>query len=360
MKSYNKNVIKMLFNFFIILQTKPKGEKMKKIIAGLSLAAISTFAWTINGTGSSFQYPVNKAWIKGFYQQTGNKVNYTATGSGTGIKEIEARHVDFGGTDKPLTPWTLKKYHLAQFPIVIGGITLAYNIPGVHKLKLSEIAIEGIVLGTIQYWDNPWIAKYNPNEKLPHKKIIFVHRSDKSGTTFNFTYYLSRLSSLWFRHYGVHKYINWPTDAQGRGIAGKGNFGVSAAIKANPYSIGYVDYADAVKNGLNLAIVQGADGKFYKATPKNFAEGAAYGGFSPKNDFFKLIAYPKRGYPILAPTFDLVHYDDPATAKKVTQFYNYAYDHDEMAAKLGYIPLPSSVKALVRKYWEEKGIAPQQ
>ncbi|WP_024789343.1 phosphate ABC transporter substrate-binding protein PstS [Lebetimonas sp. JH292] len=332
---------------------------LKKLAFGVVLGA-SAFAWTINGTGSSFQYPVNKAWIKGFYSETSNRVNYTATGSGTGIKEIEVRHVDFGGTDKPLTPRTLRKYHLAQFPTVIGGITLAYNIPGVHSLKLSEIAIEGIALGSIQYWDNPWIAKYNPNEKLPHKKIIFVHRSDKSGTTFNFTYYLSKLSTTWFHHFGVHKAVNWPTDAQGRGVAGKGNFGVSTAIKTNPYSVGYVDYADAVKNGLNLAEVQGKDGAFYAATPANFAKGAAYGGFSLKNDFFKLIAYPKKGYPILAPTFVLVHYDDAKTAKRVTSFFSYAYDHDEVASKLGYIPLPSNVKALVKKYWVEKGISPEK
>jgi len=330
---------------------------MKKFIAGLTLAAVTSFAWTINGTGSSFQYPVNKQWIKGFYSETGNKVNYTATGSGTGIKEIKARHVDFGGTDKPLSPRDLRKNHLAQFPIVIGGITLAYNIPGVKNLKLSEVAIEGIVLGTIQYWDNPWIVKYNPNAKLPHKKIIFVHRSDKSGTTFNFTYYLSKLSSVFFHNFGVKKIINWPTDAQGRGVAGKGNFGVSAAIKTNPYSIGYVDYADAVENKLNLAIIQGRDKEFYAPTPANFAKGAAYGGFSLSNDFYRLIAYPKKGYPILAPTFDLVHYDSKK-AKEVTAFFSYAYDHDEVAKKLGYVPLPSNVKAMVRKYWKLKGINP--
>jgi len=330
---------------------------MIKKLAISSLVAISAFAWSITGTGSSFQYPVNKVWIKGFYEKSGNRVNYTATGSGTGIKEIIAKHVDFGGTDKPLSPTKLRENKMAQFPLVIGGITLAYNIPGVKKLKLSEIAIEGIVLGTIQYWDNPWITKYNPDAKLPHKKIIFVHRSDKSGTTFNFTYYLSKLSSTWFYHFGVAKIINWPTDAQGRGIAGKGNFGVSAAIKTNPYSIGYVDYADAVKNGLNLAIIQGRDGKFYAPTPENFAKGAEYAEFSKDNDFYKLIAYPKHGYPILAPTFDLVH-TDSKKAKYVTAFFNYCYDHDEVAKKLGYVPLPSNIKAMVREYWQEKGIAP--
>lgn len=329
---------------------------MKKFIAGLTIAAVSSFAWTINGTGASFPYPVYKQWIKGYYQESGNKVNYTPTGSGTGIKEVAARHVDFGGTDKPLSPRTLKKAKLYQFPTVVGGIVLSYNIPGVNKLKLSEAAIEGIVLGTIQYWDNPLIVKYNPDAKLPHKKIIFVHRSDKSGTTFNFTYYLSKMSSIWRKYYGARKLINWPTDEQGRGIAGKGNFGVSAAIKTNPYSIGYVDFADALKNNLKMATIQARDGKFVEPTPENFAKGAAYAGFSPKNDFYKVIAYPKKGYPIIAATFILLPKEKVNNNKKVTEFFSYAYDHDEVASKLGYIPLPSSVKAEVKKYWQQKGI----
>ncbi len=333
---------------------------MKKFIAGLTLAAVSSFAWTVNGTGATFPYPVYKQWIKGFYQESGNKVNYTGTGSGTGIKEVVARHVDFGGSDKPLTPQVLKKAKLYMFPTVVGGITLAYNIPGVNNLKLSEAAIEGIVLGTIQYWDNPVIVKYNPNANLPHKKIIFVHRSDKSGTTFNFTYYLSKMSTIWRKYYGAKKAINWPTDEQGRSIAGKGNFGVSAAIKTNPYSIGYVDYADAVKNGLHLATIQGRDGRFYAPTPDNFSKGAAYAGFDPKQDFYKIIAYPKHGYPIIAATFILLPKEKTETNKKVTAFFNYGYNHDEMASKLGYIPLPSSVKAQVRKYWKEHGIAPAE
>ncbi len=332
---------------------------MKKIIAGLALAVVSSFGWSVNGTGATFPYPVYKQWIKGFYDLTGNKVNYTGTGSGTGIKEVALRHVDFGGSDKPLSPKTLKKAKLYQFPTVVGGIALAYNIPGVNNLKLSEAAIEGIVLGTIQYWDNPIIAKYNPNEKLPHKKIIFVHRSDKSGTTFNFTYYLSKMSNVWRKHYGARKLINWPTDEQGRGIAGKGNFGVSAAIKTNNYSIGYVDYADALKNNLKMATIQGRDKKFYAPTPENFEEGAAHAGFDPKRDFFKVIAYPKKGYPIIAATFILLPKEKTDTNKKVTTFFNYAYDHDEVAKKLGYVPLPSNVKAMVRSYWKDHDIKPQ-
>jgi len=332
---------------------------MKKLILGAIIAATS-FAYTVNGTGASFPYPVYKQWIKGFYQATNNRVNYTATGSGTGIKEVAVRHVDFGGSDKPLSPNILRKAKLYQFPTVVGGIVFGYNIPGVNNLKLSESAIKGIVLGNIKYWDNPLIVKYNPNAKLPHKKIIFVHRSDKSGTTFNFTYYLSKMCMTWRKRFGARKLINWPTDAQDRGIAGKGNFGVSAAIKTNNYSIGYVDYADAKKNGLKMATVQAADGSFTAPTPQNFAKGAAFAGFDYKKDFYKIIAYPKKGYPIIAATFILLPKEKANTDKKVTQFFNYGYKHDEMASKLGYIPLPSSVKAQIKKYWSDKGISPSK
>jgi len=331
---------------------------MRKFVLG-ALVAVSSFAYTINGTGASFPYPVYKQWIKSYYKATGNKVNYTATGSGTGIKEVARRHVDFGGSDKPLTPSTLKKGKLYQFPTVVGGIVFGYNIPGVKTLKLSSSAIKGIVLGNIKYWDNPEIVKNNPEAKFPHKKIIFVHRSDRSGTTFNFTYYLSKMSNEWRKKFGARKLINWPTDAQGRGIAGKGNFGVSAAIKTNQYSIGYVDYADAKKNGLKMAVVQSADGKFVAPTPENFAQGAKYAGFDPKKDFYKIIAYPKKGYPIIASTFILLPMEKTKNNKKVTEFFEYAYKNgDKSASRLGYIPLPENVKAQIRKYWQEKGIAP--
>ena len=235
---------------------------------------------------------------------------------------------------------------------------MAYNIPGVENLKLSEAAIEGIVIGAIQYWDNPLIVKYNPNAKLPHKKIIFVHRSDKSGTTFNFTYYLSKMSKIWRKYYGARKLINWPTDEQGRGIAGKGNFGVSAAIKTNAYSIGYVDYADALKNNLKMATIQARDGKFVTPTPKNFALGAAYAGFNMKKDFYKVIAYPKHGYPIIASTFILLPKEKILKDKQVTAFFKYAFTRgDSAASKLGYIPLPKNVKEEIFKYWQEKGIS---
>ncbi len=323
------------------------------LIGGIAFSAAQA-ATTIEGTGASFPYPVYKAWIKDYYKATGNQVNYSPTGSGTGIQEISARHVDFGGSDKPLTPAELKKKGLYMFPTVVGAITFAYNLPGIDNLKLSEAAISGILLGNIEYWDAATIAKDNPGVKLPHEKILFVHRSDKSGTTFNFTYYLSKMNSVWRRHYGAKKAVNWPMKNR---IAGKGNFGVSTAIETNKYSIGYVDYADAVKNHLKMAAIEDKTGQFIAPKPENFVKAAGSANLNPKNDFYSIIAYPKSGYPMVAATFILLPKEKQDKNKAVTAFFDYSYKNgDAAAAKLGYVPLPASVKKKIRTYWTEKGI----
>ncbi|MBD3820833.1 MAG: phosphate ABC transporter substrate-binding protein PstS [Thiotrichales bacterium] len=328
---------------------------MKKLmLTGLLAAVFSTsaMAWTIEGTGSSFQYPANKAWAKEFYDQTGNKVNYSPTGSGAGIKSVVARQVDFGGSDKPLKPSELHKAKLAQFPIAIGAITFSYNVPGVSNLRLSEKSISGIMLGEITYWDDASLKHDNPGANLPHKKILFVHRSDKSGTTYGFTYYLSKMNKTWHKKFGAKKALDWPMPYT---IAGKGNFGVATALKTNPYSIGYVDYADAVKNELNLAVIENKAKKFVKAEPAAFAEGAAYADLDPKKDFYANIQYPDSGYPIMAATFSLVPLEN-AKKTDVGKFYDFAYKNPEIASKLGYVPIPKSVVAKIKGYWKEKGI----
>ncbi len=326
----------------------------KHILAGLMIAAVSApaLAVTIEGTGSSFQYPANKAWSRLYFDKTGNKVNYSPTGSGAGIKEVSARHVDFGGSDKPLKPAVLKKKNLSQFPIAIGAITLAYNIPGVSNLKLSESAISGILLGNIEYWDAYTIKRDNPDLNLPHKKVLFIHRSDKSGTTFGFTYYLSKMNTVWRSHYGAKKAINWPMKNH---IAGKGNFGVSTAIKTNAYSIGYVDYADAVSNKLHMASIENRAHKFSSPTPAAFATGAKYADLNPEKDFYANIEYPKSGYPIMTATFVLVP-NDSDKKKQVADFYTFALSHPETASALGYVALPPAVVTKVETYMTDKGM----
>jgi len=328
--------------------------KRKIFVLGCALALTSStlFAGTIEGTGSSFQFPANKAWAKNYYKETGNKVNYSPTGSGAGIKEVTARHVDFGGTDKPLKPAVLKKRHLSQFPIAIGAITFSYNIPGVDSLKLSEPAIKGITMGDIKYWDAAEIVRVNQGVNLPHKKILFVHRSDKSGTTFAFTYYLSKMNHAWAKRFGAKKAVNWPMQNR---VAGKGNFGVSTAIKTNTYSIGYVDYADAVSNELNIAAIENKEHKFVKAVPATFATGAQYADLDPRKDFYANIQYPASGYPIMAATFVLVP-DESDKKKAVGAFYRYAYAHPDTISALGYVALPAAVVEKVETYMSKEGM----
>jgi len=329
---------------------------MKKALAlGLLGLTIGTAAYAakIEGTGSSFAYPAYKAWSKAYYDETGNQVNYTPTGSGSGIKEVIARHVDFGGSDKPLKPKALKKKGLVMFPTAIGAITFAYNVDGVSDLKLSEAAISGIMLGNIEYWDDEFIARDNAEVKLPHEKILFVHRSDKSGTTFAFTYYLSKMNKEWRKKFGAKKVVDWPSQNR---IAGKGNFGVATAIKSNPFSIGYVDYADAKKNKLDMAIIENREKAFVKPTPGSFEAAAIYADLDPKKDFYANIAYPPKGYPVVTATFALVP-QDGKKSKEVIKFFEYALTKkNKLIEEVGYVALPDEVIKKIQGYWEAKGL----
>ncbi len=336
---------------------------MKKLItAGLvSLVALSTAnADVIRGSGATFPYSVYQAWIKTYNKETGVRIDYVGEGSGAGIKHITARQTNFGGSDKPLTPRALKKAKLYQFPSVVGAIAMAYNVPGVNHLRLSRAAISEIALGHIKYWDNKLIQNANPNIKLPHKKLTFVHRADGSGTTFNFTYYLSRANMEWRKHFGAKKTIHWPGDHH---VGGKGNPGVGALIKQTPYSVGYMDYADAKSNNIKMATLENREGYFVKPTLKNFQAAAAHAKFSPKWDFYSIIADPmgKTSYPIVAATFILLPKEATATNKKVTAFFDWAYKNGaETAAKLGYVPLPTSLTNKIRAYWKAHNIAPSK
>lgn len=333
---------------------------MKKIV---TLALASALAATtlsaseiIKGSGASFPYSVYQKWIKAYNKDTGVKVDYIKKGSSKGIKDAKARAVDFAGTDKPLSPKTLQANKLYQFPAVVGAITMAYNIPGVSDLKLTRAAIAEIALGNIKYWDNEIIASVNPGVKLPHKEMTFVHRADGSGTTYNFTYYLSKSNSEWKNNFGAKKSLSWPGDHH---IGGKANSGVAALIKQTPYSIGYIDYADAKSNSIDMASVQNKEGYFIKPTLKAFQTAAAKASLNPKKDFYAMVADPsgKGAYPIIASTFILVPSEKPEMNKKVTAFYDWNYKNGQKIAEgLGFVPLPDSLTAKIRKYWEDKGI----
>jgi len=310
----------------------------------------------IKGSGASFPYSVYQKWIKAYNKQTGIKVDYIKKGSSKGIKDASSRAVDFAGTDKPLSPKTLKQNKLYQFPAVVGAITMGYNLAEIKNLRLSRKAIVSIAAGKVKYWDDKVIKESNPKTNLPHKKLTFVHRADGSGTTYNFTYYLSKVSKGWRKAYGAKKSLNWPGDQH---IGGKTNSGVAALLKQTTYAIGYIDYADAKNNSIAMASVQNKTGKYITPTLKSFQIAAAKATLDPKKDFYSIIADPSgaESYPMVAATFILVPAEKQAKNKKVTKFYEWCYsDGQEIAKSLGFVPLPDALTNKIKTYWDAKGI----
>ncbi len=331
----------------------------KMLITALvgTLAATTIYASEIiKGSGASFPYSVYQKWIKAYNKETGIKIDYIKKGSSKGIKDAKARAVDFAGTDKPLSPRALKAAGLYQFPAVVGAITMGYNLPEVKNLKLSRKAIVAIAAGKVKFWDDKVIAQANPNIKLPHKALTFVHRADGSGTTYNFTYFLSKVSKGWRKAYGAKKSLSWPGDQH---IGGKTNSGVAALLKQTTYSVGYIDYADAKNNDIKMAAIENKAGNYIKPTLKSFQIAASKAKLDPKKDFYAIIADPSGAdsYPILAATFILVPSEKPQANKDVTKFFRWCYtDAQEIAKDLGFVPLPKSLTTKIETYWDAKGI----
>jgi len=330
---------------------------LKKVIVtavAASVALTAVHADELKGRGASFPGPVYKAWTAAYFAATGNKVNYTPTGSGDGIKSIKKRMVDFAGSDKPLKPESLRKAKLYMFPAVVGSIVLAYNLEGVKdgELKLSRAAVDAIFNGKAAYWDDAIITKDNAGIKLPHAPITTCVRADKSGTTFNFTYFLNKINP-------EVKVSKKPTWKAAKVVAGKSNSGVSANIQQIKGSIGYIEYSYKTKLGLPAAQIENKEGKFINPTVASFQDAAKYASWTAANDFYAVIGDPAgaTSYPIVAATFILLPEEKAEMNKQVTAFFNWAYENgDKAAADLGYVPLPKETKDAIRGYWSAKGI----
>ncbi|CAA6820918.1 MAG: Phosphate ABC transporter, periplasmic phosphate-binding protein PstS (TC 3.A.1.7.1) [uncultured Sulfurovum sp.] len=322
------------------------------LISSLTLTAVT--ADELKGRGASFPGPIYKAWTSEYYAATKNQVNYTPTGSGDGIKSIKKRMVDFAGSDKPLKPKALKKGKLYMFPTVVGSVVLSYNIDGIKdgELKLSRAAIAGIFSGSITHWDDKAITAQNADLKLPNEPITVAVRADKSGTTFNFTYFLNQLDE----NIKVSKKPKWKA---AKVIAGKSNSGVSANIQQIKNSIGYIEYSFKEKLGLAAAQIENKEGKYINPTLESFQDAAKYASWTADNDFYAVIADPKgeTSYPIVAATFLLLPTEKMETNKQVTAFIDWAYTNgDKAATDLGYVPLPKETKDAIRAYWADKGV----
>ncbi|HIQ47265.1 MAG TPA: phosphate ABC transporter substrate-binding protein PstS [Sulfurovum sp.] len=325
-------------------------KKLVSTALAVSVACTALSADDIKGRGASFPGPVYKAWTADYFAATGKKVNYTPTGSGDGVKSIKKRMVDFAGSDKPLKADKLKKAKLFMFPSVVGSIVLAYNLEGVKdgELKLSRAAVDAIFSGKANFWDDAIITKDNAGLKLPHEPITVAVRADKSGTTFNFTYFLNKINP----EFKVSKKPKWKA---AKVVAGKSNSGVSANIQQIKNAIGYIEYSYKIKLGLPAAQIENKEGKFINPTVASFQDAAKYATWTAENDFYAVIGDPvgATSYPIVAATFILLPVEKTEMNKEVTAFMDWAYTHgDKAAADLGYVPLPSETKDAIRAYWE--------
>jgi phosphate transport system substrate-binding protein len=288
------------------------------------LFASSVYA-QITGAGATFPYPVYAKWADAWNKATGNRINYQSIGSGAGIKQILARTVTFGASDMPLSDAVLKKENLFQFPTVIGGVVIVYNIEGVatNELKLTDKTLADIFLGKIKTWNHPDLVKLNPNLKLPNTAINVVRRSDGSGTTFIFTRYLSRINEEWRTKVGTGTAVEWPV-----GVGARGNEGVAANVRQTRNSIGYVEYAYAKQNNISYSTLN---------------------GILPG-----IKSFQSDEWPIAAATYIIMHRkpSNPQDQRLALEFFLWAYRNgDAMALELDYVPLSEEEKNRITKDW---------
>jgi phosphate transport system substrate-binding protein len=332
--------------------------KLKQLFISLTAAISVAYASTsqatdITGAGATFPYPVYAKWADAYKTQTGIGLNYQSIGSGGGIKQIEAKTVDFGASDMPLKPEDLEKNGLMQFPTVIGGVVPVINVAGIEagKLKLDGTTLADIFLGKITKWNDPAIAALNKDMKLPDADITVVHRSDGSGTSFVFTNYLSKVSAEWKSTVGEGTAPNWKA-----GVGGKGNEGVAANVQHIKGTIGYVEYAYALQNKMNHVQMKNRDGQFVQPEAASFKAAAAGAQWDKAPGFYEILTDEagKASWPISGATFILMHkvQDKPETGKEVLKFFEWAYEKgDKLATDLDYVPLPDSVVKLIRAAW---------
>ena len=327
--------------------------KMTLAAAALAFSSWAANAADISGAGATFPYPVYAKWADAYKKETGVGLNYQSIGSGGGIKQIKAKTVTFGASDAPLPGKELDESGLAQFPMVMGGIVPVVNLDGI---KPGELVIDGptlakIFLGDIRSWDDAAIAKLNPKAKLPKQAIAIVHRSDGSGTTYNFTYYLSDVSPEWKSKVGTNTAVQWPG-----GIGAKGNEGVANNVAQTKGSIGYVEYAYAKQNKLTSTNMINKAGKTVAPTAEAFQAAAANADWKSQPGYGVILANQPgdKSWPMTAATWILLYKKptDPANVTEALKFFAWAYAKGaKMAEELDYVPMPANVVSDIQKMW---------
>ncbi len=324
--------------------------------AAVMLASSGVQAAEISGAGATFPYPIYAKWAEAYKAKTGVALNYQSIGSGGGIKQITNKTVDFGASDMPLKPDHLAKLGAVQFPTVMGGVVPVVNVEGVKPgaMKLTGPVLADIYLGKVTKWNDPEIAKLNPDVKLPDQAIAVVHRSDGSGTTFIFSHYLSQVSPEWKSKVGENTSLEWPA-----GIGGKGNEGVAANAGRTAGAIGYVEYAYAMQNHMSYVMLQNKDGNFVAPKAEAFQAAAAGADWKGTPGFTVLLTdEPGAGsWPISGATFIIMYKKQakPETANHVLDFFSWAYKNgDKLAMSLDYVPMPDKVVGLIQDMWKSE------
>ncbi|MFK3970796.1 phosphate ABC transporter substrate-binding protein PstS [Pseudomonas sp. NPDC087358] len=334
----------------MILLTK---QRLSLLLASMCLTGMA-HATDVTGAGSSFVFPVISKWSQDYSKDAAHRINYQSIGSGGGIAQIKAATVDFGASDAPLSADDLKAAGLGQFPSVIGGIVPVVNLEGIgaNGMKLSGQVLADIFQGKITKWNDPALVALNAGVKLPETAITVVHRSDGSGTSFNFTSYLSKVSDAWKSGPGTGSAVQWPV-----GVGGKGNEGVSAYVKQIKGSIGYVEYSYATQNKIAYTQLENAAGKFIKPDAKAFAAAADTADWASAKDFNLIMtnAPGDAAWPITATTW-IIMYKQPKNAEKsqaAFDFFKWSLEKGQTQAEsLEYVALPKSLVSKIEDYWK--------
>ncbi|RXV65831.1 phosphate ABC transporter substrate-binding protein PstS [Burkholderia stabilis] len=320
----------------------------------LALVAVAAHAADITGAGSTFAAPIYTKWADAYKKSGGGKVNYQGIGSSGGLKQINAKTIDFAGSDAPLKDDELAKQGLFQFPTVVGGVVPVVNVPGMKPgtLTLSGPVLGDIYLGKIKKWNDPAIAALNPKVKLPDTDIAVVRRADGSGTSFIWTNYLSKVNGEWKSKIGEGTTVNWPT-----GTGGKGNDGVAAFVQRLPGAIGYVEWAYAKKNNMVYTALKNSTGSVVEPKTETFKAAAAGANWS--KSFYQILTDEpgKDAWPVVGATFVLLYakQDKPDQGKETLKFFDWAFKNGNQAAtELDYISLPDPVVSEIRKQWKAK------
>lgn len=326
-----------------------------KTVAAAALASLamgSAIAADITGAGATFPFPIYAKWAEAYKKETGTGLNYQSIGSSGGIRQIRAKTVAFGASDAPVKGEELDKDGMVQFPAIIGGTVPVFNLDGFAKgeLRVTGPVLAEMFLGTISKWNDPKLAALNPGKTLPDQTITIVHRADGSGTTFNWTDYLSSVSKDWADKVGKGAAVKWPAPTS---VGGKGNEGVAANVTRTKGSLGYVEYAYAKKNNISVLALQNKDGNFVMPGDDTFAAAAAGADWSKAPGMgISLVNQPgATSYPVVTASFILMYKDpaDKAQSAEVLKFFDWAFKNGKtMASELDYVPLPDKLTAEIK------------